>query len=223
MAQLSLGLIETIGLVAAVEAADAAVKSANVKLVGYELTRGDGMATVKVLGEVGAVNAAISAARAAAARIGRVVSTRVIARPVAGLAELIANADTIGTAAPQAAPNLAPADSKARILPPALKPVEPVPVTVTAALPEPVPEPVAAALPEPVPEPVAAAVPEPVPEPVAAALPEPEPEPVAARLPAPAPEPQAKPKALPPKAAPPVRAPAPRKPIKGRKPSNNKK
>ena len=47
---MSLGLIETVGLVAAVEAADAAVKSANVTLVGYELARGSGMATVKVEG-----------------------------------------------------------------------------------------------------------------------------------------------------------------------------
>lgn len=96
MAQLSLGLIETIGLVAAVEAADAAVKAANVKLVGYELTRGDGMTTIKVLGEVGAVNAAIAAAVAAAARVNRVVSTRVIARPAEGIGGLIANADTVG-------------------------------------------------------------------------------------------------------------------------------
>ncbi|MGK2888239.1 MAG: BMC domain-containing protein [Candidatus Malihini olakiniferum] len=53
MAKQSLGLIETVWLAAAVEAADAAVKSANVNLVGYELTKGGGMVTVKLEGEVG--------------------------------------------------------------------------------------------------------------------------------------------------------------------------
>lgn len=70
MAKQSLGLIETVGLAAAVEAADAAVKSANVNLVGYELTKGGGMVTVKLEGEVGAVNAAIAAASVAAAKVG---------------------------------------------------------------------------------------------------------------------------------------------------------
>ncbi|EQA7149593.1 BMC domain-containing protein, partial [Escherichia coli] len=58
----SLGLIETVGMSAAVEAADAAMKSANVSLVGYELTKGGGMVTVKLEGEVGAINAAVAAA-----------------------------------------------------------------------------------------------------------------------------------------------------------------
>jgi len=97
MAQPSLGLIETIGLVAAVEAADAAVKSANVVLVGYELTKGDGMTVVKVQGEVGAVNAAVAAGVAAAAKVGRVASSRVIARPAQGIEKLVVNADTVGS------------------------------------------------------------------------------------------------------------------------------
>lgn len=96
MAQQSLGLIETIGLAAAIEAADAAVKSANVVLVGYELTRGDGMTVVKVQGDVGAVTAAVAAAAVAAAKVNRVVSTRVIARPAAGIEGLVVNADTVG-------------------------------------------------------------------------------------------------------------------------------
>ncbi|ABD86730.1 BMC domain-containing protein [Rhodopseudomonas palustris] len=99
MTQRSLGLIETIGLAAAIEAADAAVKSANVTLVGYELARGDGMTVVKVEGEIGAVNAAIAAAAVAAAKINRVVSTRVIARPAVGIAGMIANGDTVGAEA----------------------------------------------------------------------------------------------------------------------------
>ncbi|MCF0248333.1 MAG: BMC domain-containing protein [Synergistes sp.] len=98
---MSLGLIETAGLVAAVEAADAAVKSANVTLVGYELTKGGGWTTVKVEGDVGAVNAAISAAKAAASKVGRVVSTRVIPRPSAYLDVLIRNFDTVGSNTPK--------------------------------------------------------------------------------------------------------------------------
>jgi microcompartment protein CcmL/EutN len=70
----SLGLIETVGLTVAVEAADAAIKSANVELVGYELTKGGGLVTIKLTGEVGAMNAAVSAGVAAASRVGQVSS-----------------------------------------------------------------------------------------------------------------------------------------------------
>ena len=80
MLKQSLGLIETEGLAAGVEAADTAVKAANVTLVGYELTMGGGWTTIKILGDVGAVKAAVSAAAASASRVGRVVSTQVIAR-----------------------------------------------------------------------------------------------------------------------------------------------
>lgn len=92
----SLGLIETEGLAAGVEAADAAVKSANVELIGYELTKGGGWTTVKIQGDVGAVKAAVDAARMAAAKVNRVVSTRVIPRPSAGLDVLVYNPDTVG-------------------------------------------------------------------------------------------------------------------------------
>ena len=94
----SLGLIETEGLAAGVEAADAAVKSANVELIGYELTKGGGWTTIKIQGDVGAVKAAIDAARMAAAKVNRVVSTRVIPRPSAGLDVLVHNQDTVGDA-----------------------------------------------------------------------------------------------------------------------------
>lgn len=77
----ALGLIETVGLTAAVEAADAASKAANVVLIGLELTRGAGMVTVKLLGDVGAVKAAVDAGRSAAARTGKVVGSHVIPRP----------------------------------------------------------------------------------------------------------------------------------------------
>lgn len=91
------GFIETLGLAAAIEAADTAVKSANVKLIGYEYTKGDGMCTVKVEGDVGAVKAAIAAASISASKVWGVYSTDVIARPAAGIDMLIHNADaTIG-------------------------------------------------------------------------------------------------------------------------------
>lgn len=98
------GFIETLGLAAAIEAADTAVKSANVKLIGYEYTKGDGMCTVKVEGDVGAVKAAIAAASISAAKVWGVYSTDVIARPAAGIDMLIHNADaTIGYEDPEQA------------------------------------------------------------------------------------------------------------------------
>lgn len=106
MQQKSLGLIETEGLAAGVEAADAAVKSANVELVGYELTKGGGWTTVKIQGDVGAVKAAVDAARIAAQKVNRVVSTRVIARPSDSLEGLIRNGDTVGV--PPAEPERGP-------------------------------------------------------------------------------------------------------------------
>lgn len=76
----SLGLIETLGLVAAIEAADAGAKAANVALRGYEQARA-GLITVMFTGDVAAVRAAVSAGAAAAKRVGTVVSVHVIARP----------------------------------------------------------------------------------------------------------------------------------------------
>ena len=85
----SLGFIEVVGMLGAIEACDAAVKSANVKLVGCELTKGFGMVTITLRGEVGAVNAAVSSAVAAAERITKVVSHTIIARPSEGLEKII--------------------------------------------------------------------------------------------------------------------------------------
>ena len=76
----ALGLIETKGLVGAIEAADAMVKAANVVLVGYEKI-GSGLVTVMVRGDVGAVKAAADAGAAAARNVGEVVSIHVIPRP----------------------------------------------------------------------------------------------------------------------------------------------
>ena len=81
MAELSaLGMIETKGLGAAIEAADAMVKAANVTLIGKEHI-GGGLVTGMVRGDVGAVKAATDAGAAAAERVGELVSVHVIARP----------------------------------------------------------------------------------------------------------------------------------------------
>jgi microcompartment protein CcmL/EutN len=101
MSQRSLGLIETFGLLPAVEAADAAVKSANVELVGYEFAKGSGMTVVKVEGDVGAVKAAIAAASMAASKVGKVAATRVIPRPATGLEVMVRNGDTKGYTPPE--------------------------------------------------------------------------------------------------------------------------
>lgn len=84
MAGEAIGLIETRGLVGAVEAADAMVKAANVKLVGQERI-GGGLVTVIVKGDVGAVKAAVDSGAAAAKRVGELLSVHVIPRPHADL------------------------------------------------------------------------------------------------------------------------------------------
>jgi len=76
----ALGMVETKGLVGAIEAADAMVKAANVILVGYEKI-GSGLVTVMVRGDVGAIKAATEAGAAAAQKVGEVVSIHVIPRP----------------------------------------------------------------------------------------------------------------------------------------------
>jgi len=73
-------MVETRGLVAAIEAADAMVKAANVTLIGSEYV-GGGLVTVMVRGDVGAVKAATDAGAAAAKRVGEIVSVHVIPRP----------------------------------------------------------------------------------------------------------------------------------------------
>ena len=76
----ALGMVETRGLVAAIEAADAMVKAANVVLIGSEKI-GSGLVSIMVRGDVGAVKAAVEAGGAAASRLGEVVATHVIPRP----------------------------------------------------------------------------------------------------------------------------------------------
>ena len=76
----ALGMVETRGLVAAIEAADAMVKAANVTLIGSEKI-GSGLVSIMVRGDVGAVKSAVEAGGAAASRLGEVVATHVIPRP----------------------------------------------------------------------------------------------------------------------------------------------
>ena len=80
MIQQALGMIETRGLVASIEAADAMVKAANVTIVGKEQV-GGGLVAIMVRGDVGAVKAATDAGAAAAERIGELVAVHVIPRP----------------------------------------------------------------------------------------------------------------------------------------------
>ncbi len=89
----SLGLIEVVGLVGAIEAGDTAVKAANVRLIGLELTKGGGMVTVKIEGEVSAVKAAVDAAVMAAERLTTVVSKLVIARPSVEVGKMVEPAE----------------------------------------------------------------------------------------------------------------------------------
>ena len=85
----ALGMIETRGLVGAIEAADAMTKAASVELTGYEKI-GSGLVTVIVRGDVGAVKAAVEAGSNAAAAVGEVVSTHVIPRPHESIETLLA-------------------------------------------------------------------------------------------------------------------------------------
>ena len=88
MAQEALGMIETRGLTAAIEAADAMVKAAEVVLVGTEKI-GSGLVSVMVRGDVGAVKAAVEAGSATAARLGEIIATHVIPRPHADVEKLL--------------------------------------------------------------------------------------------------------------------------------------
>ena len=88
MVQQALGMVETRGLTAAIEAADAMTKSAEVTLVGTEKI-GSGLVTVMVRGDVGAVKAAVDAGAAAAQAVGELVSTHVIPRPHADVEAIL--------------------------------------------------------------------------------------------------------------------------------------
>lgn len=91
----ALGLIETVGLVAGIEAADIAVKSSNVELIGYENSKG-GTVVVKVRGDVGAVQAAVESACTSAKIVNKVLGTSIIPRPNNQLEKMIFNYDNVG-------------------------------------------------------------------------------------------------------------------------------
>ncbi len=88
MAQEALGMVETRGLTAAIEAADAMTKSAEVRLVGTEKI-GSGLVTVMVRGDVGAVKAAVESGTAAASKLGELVAAHVIPRPHADVEKIL--------------------------------------------------------------------------------------------------------------------------------------
>ena len=92
MAEQALGMVETRGLVSAIEAADAMVKAAKVRFVGREFV-GGGLVTIFVRGDVGAVKAATDAGGAAAERIGELVSVHVIPRPHGDVEQIIPKSD----------------------------------------------------------------------------------------------------------------------------------
>lgn len=115
----ALGMIETRGLVASIEAADAMVKAANVTLTCKEHV-GGGLVTVMVRGDVGAVKAAVDAGAAAAERVGELVSVHVIPRPAGDLEPILG-----GSGPEEAEPSPRP----------------PVPAPAPAPVPEPEPEP----------------------------------------------------------------------------------
>lgn len=89
----ALGMIETKGLTALIEACDAMLKAANVQLVGWQKI-GSGLVTAMVVGDVAAVKAAVDAGSGAAQRVGEVIGTQVIPRPH----------EDLGTVLPKAAP-----------------------------------------------------------------------------------------------------------------------
>ena len=88
MAKEALGMVETRGLTAAIEAADAMTKAAEVTLVGTEKI-GSGLVTVMVRGDVGAVKAAVESCSAAASRLGELLATHVIPRPHADVEKIL--------------------------------------------------------------------------------------------------------------------------------------
>src|SRR5215470_6811893 len=98
----ALGMIETKGLTALIEASDAMLKSANVTLIGWTKI-GSGMVTAMVVGDVAAVKAAVDAGAAAAGRVGEVVGVQVIARPHEDLGVVLPGAGKNKAAAPASA------------------------------------------------------------------------------------------------------------------------
>ena len=147
----ALGSIEVVGLVAGVEAADVACKTADVNLIGYELARGGGYVTVKVEGQVAAVQAAMAAAEVAASKL---------TRPHQELEPIVFSAATVGLTKP--APDAKATKSAAKAEAP--EKTKPAPKAETKAQEKPEPESRAGTTTEPGPEPKAITKPEPKPQ-----------------------------------------------------------
>jgi len=94
MADRALGMVETRGLIASIEAADAMVKAARVQLIGKEKVQG-GLVTILIVGETAAVKSAVDAGAAAAKRVGELVSTHIIPRPDDQIDEIIEDLGTV--------------------------------------------------------------------------------------------------------------------------------
>ena len=167
MTQQALGLIEAVGLPVAIEAADAALKAANVTLIGYEKTKGGGLIGVKLRGDVGAVKAAVEAGVASASRVGKIFSHHVIPRPHQNTELLVGQVDR-GPVRPvrtgPAAPAPAPVQQPAPVYVPAAPTVEPEPAPVEEVGQQPAvaQQPEMAPQPEEAPQPEAAVGAEPV-------------------------------------------------------------
>jgi len=91
----ALGLIEIVGMAAAMAATDAALKAANIELIGYELTKGGGLVVVKLSGDVGAVTVGVQAGVAAGGKVNKVWASRVIPRPHQELEWLLVTKETV--------------------------------------------------------------------------------------------------------------------------------
>jgi len=105
----ALGLVETRGLVASIEAADAMVKAANVILVGKEVTKG-ALVTIKIMGETGAVKASVEAGASAAEKVGEVVSTHIIPRPDKAVEEVFLDTDKVPSSTSMTSATITPPD-----------------------------------------------------------------------------------------------------------------
>lgn len=92
----AIAIVELNGLPTAIAFADTAVKAANVKLIGYELSKGEGLVSVKIEGNVGAIKAAVDAGSVTAAQVGGVYGKIIIPRPSESLERMIRNNETVG-------------------------------------------------------------------------------------------------------------------------------
>lgn len=109
----ALAYVELMGYPTAIAFADAAVKSACVEIVGYELSKGAGLVTVKLMGDVSALKAAVEAGTVIANQVGRVAGVALFPRPSDGIRQMVYSADTVGLTPPQPEATPQPAEEPA--------------------------------------------------------------------------------------------------------------